>query len=197
MPVFNIYIETPLGVSHSGEVCVYGDGNVELSDEEVQQLVELIRENGGVTDVEELNLEEKYPDIYEKLDEACCDASHRAEWIDWIFRGYRCSYYNVSTEDAIEKCEKDYGFKFEFDKAKFLDENPDYEDADIDEDFICQEKEEAFEEWIEEYRASLNEYDEASFLADVFELEPEIDYEEYSVEIPVDIVKMAKGVETC
>ena len=195
MPVFNIFIESSLGVSHSEEVCVYGDGNVELTDEEVRQLVDLIRENGGSTDVEELRLEERYPVIYDKLDEACCDASHQAEWIDWVIDGYRCSYYDVETEDAIKKCEEHYAFRFEFDKDRFLEENPDYEEEDIDEDLIEEKKEEAFWEWVEKYRGTLNEYDEASFLADVFEIDPEIDYEEYSVEIPVDIVKMAKDVK--
>ena len=47
MPYFTIDFETVLGISHSGEVTAEGEGTVELTDEEVQQLIDLIRENGG------------------------------------------------------------------------------------------------------------------------------------------------------
>lgn len=191
MPVFNIFIEKSLGFSHSGEVCASGDGNVELTDIEVQELVDLIREKGVETDVEKLGLEERYPEIYKKLDEACGEIAHNAEYHHWIVEGYENGYYEISTDEAIEKCEEQYGFEYEFDMEKFLEENPDYEEEDIDEDVIDEAKEEAFKQWVGEYRSKLDDYHEALFLDEVFELNPCIDSVDYEVEIPVDIVNMA------
>ena len=91
MPIFNIFIERSLGFSHSGEVCVSGDGSVELTDEEVKQLIELIREKGGVTDVDELVLEERYPENYKKLDDACYEIASYAisKGLNiWCYTGY-------------------------------------------------------------------------------------------------------------
>lgn len=198
MPVFNIFIETSLGFSHSGEVCASGDGNVVLTDEEVKQLVDLIREKGGVTDVEELGLKERYPEIYEKLDDACSDIAYTAERNHWVIEGFENGWYEVDTDEAIAKCEEHYGFQYVFDRAKFLEDHPGYEaeevksEEDIDEDDLSDAKTDAFFEWVDQYRGTLDEEAEVSFLSDVFGLEPEVDDVDYEVEIPVDIVKMAE-----
>ena len=191
--VFNFSFENSLGFSHSGEVAVEGEGQVELTETEVQQLVDLIRSHDGSSDVEELKLKETYPELYAKLDDACRDAAHHAEWIHWVIEGYECSYYEVDTEDAISKCEERYGYSHEFDKDKFLEENPDYDEDDIDEDVIADEASEAFENWVEEYRETLTPDEEASFLADVFELDPDLSLVDYEVVIPEEIVRMAEG----
>ena len=60
--------EYKLKVKVNGDVDDYMDGVVELSNKEVKQLVNLIIENDGETDVEEIELEEELPEIYEKLD---------------------------------------------------------------------------------------------------------------------------------
>lgn len=78
MALYSIESEQFLGMSHSGAVTVNGESAVELSDEEVDILVKLIKEN-GTTDVEELDLENLYPDIYEKLDDAYRDMAYDAE----------------------------------------------------------------------------------------------------------------------
>ena len=51
MPSFSIDTESLLGISHSGEVTIKGTGTVELTDGQVRNLIDLIRKNGGVTDV--------------------------------------------------------------------------------------------------------------------------------------------------
>ena len=71
MALYSIESEQCLGMSHSGAVTVNGESAVELSDEEVDILVKLIKENKS-TDVQDLDLEHLHPDIYEKLDEAYC-----------------------------------------------------------------------------------------------------------------------------
>ena len=70
MALYRIENDTCLGITHSGgAVNVESEGYVELSDEEVAKIVDLIRQK-GTTDIDELELEEKYPDIYEKRREA-------------------------------------------------------------------------------------------------------------------------------
>ncbi len=197
MPIFNIFIERSLGFSHSGEVCVSGDGSVELTDEEVKQLIELIREKGGVTDVDELVLEERYPENYKKLDDACYEIAYKAEYNHWVIEGYENGWYEVDYDEAISECEEWYGFKYIFDLYKFLEDHPGYEadevksEDDIDEDDLSDAKTDVFFKWVEKYRGTLDEDAEASFLSEVFKLEPEIDGVDYDVEIPVDIIKMA------
>jgi len=199
MPLFNIFTETPPGVTLSREVYVSGDDYVELSDTEVQQLVNLIRENNGATDVDELELEKRFPEIYEKLDDVCRDIAHRAAYYEMVIDGYENGWYDVDMEDAISKCEEKYGFKCVFDLDKIIEDYYDGEAddinsiEDIDEDTLYDVKMEAFEDWIGKYRKTLkDEEEEASFLEDVFELEPEVDNVDYEVVIPADIIKMSK-----
>lgn len=186
MPTINILTENSLGFSHSGEVIAYGEGVIELTDEQVQQLVSLIRENNGETDVKKLQLEEKFPEIYEILEEAFREVARNAEYNHWVIEGYENGWYDVDTEEMITKCEEKYGFKFEYDTEDYLDD-----DGNIDEDMLYDAKADAFFEWVEEHRIGLSEDDEVAFLSDVFGLEPDVDDVYYEVEIPADIVKMA------
>ena len=188
MPIYSIFTEHSLGFSHSGEIMCSGYGEVELTEGEVQQLVNLIKKNDGQTDVEALGLEEKYPDIYEKLDDAFRDAAYHAEYCHWVIEGYENGYYDVDTDEVIAKCEEDYGFKFN--PEDFKDE--DLDDEDMDEDYFEDAKYEAFDKWVEEYRRTLDEEEDAAFLADVFCLSPEIDGADYEVELPPDIIEMAQ-----
>ena len=189
MPTFPIDTESVLGISHSGEVTAEGEGTVELTDEEVQQLIDLIRENGGETDVEKLELEEKYPEIYSKLDEAYREVARHAEYIHWVNEGYDNGWYDLSVDESSERCEE-FGFHFEYNPDDFCDE-----DGEIDEDALEEAKSDALDEWVDEYRGQLNDYEAALFLAEVFDLEPNdavFDYE-YSVDIPQEIINMANA----
>ena len=79
MALYRLENDTCLGITYSGgAVNVESEGYVELSDEEVAKIVDLIRQK-GTTDIDELELEEKYPDIYEKLREAYHDMAYNAE----------------------------------------------------------------------------------------------------------------------
>lgn len=189
MTSFPIGTESILGISHSGEVTAEGEGTVALTDEEVQQLINLIRENGGETDVETLKLEEKYPEIYSKLDDAFREVARHAEYIHWVNEGYDNGWYDLSVDEISERCEE-LGFHFEYDPDDFCDE-----DGEIDEDALEEAKSDALDEWVDEYRSHLSDYDAALFLAEVFDLEPNdavFDYE-YSVEIPQEIIDMANA----
>ena len=188
MPIFSIDTETVLGISHSGEVIAEGEGTVELTDEEVQQLIDLIRENGGETDVDKLNLQEKYPEIYETLDEAYRETAMEAEYNHWVIEGYENGWYETELDEMVKKCEEKYGFHFEYDPKDYLNK----EGTDIYEDRLYDDLQDAFYEWVDNYRGPLDEQEDAAFLSDVFCLEPEVDDVDYDVKIPPAIIKMAK-----
>ncbi len=72
MAQYEIKFNRPDGWSYAeeaGKIPVEST-TVELSDEDVQTLVDLMQEHNSYN-VEEMNLEERYHDIYNKLNEAC------------------------------------------------------------------------------------------------------------------------------
>lgn len=96
MKRFDFTIEVCLGM-HCNGTGEYDEvqGYVELEDSQVEQLVALIRENGGETDVEKLGLQEKYPEIFKKIDDACCDAAGYANYKHWLIEGHLCGYFEI------------------------------------------------------------------------------------------------------
>lgn len=187
MPTFKIKTEQSLGFSHYGEVTTGGSGEVDLTDEEVRQLIDLIRKNDGEKDVEKLGLKEKYPDLYEKLDDAYSDVAINALWRFHVIDGYENGDYETP-DDAIEIAEREYGFKFEYDENDFIPEG----ETEMDEDDFIEAKSEAFYDWVDEYRKNLNENDEAMFLQTIFQMELYLDNYDYDLVIPEEIVKIAK-----
>lgn len=201
MPIFSIDTETVLGISHFGEVTAEGEGTVELTDEEVQQLIDLIRENGGETDVEKLHLEEKYPEIYEMLDEAYREAASEAAFREWMIKGYECDYFSEPDDfkDAIEAAGI---FKFEPTTEQIESFREDYgleEDDEIDPDkldeYLEDEKWDAFYDCVNKHYNSLDEDGKVDFI-ELFYADALEDWDsgevEYDVEIPPAIIKMAK-----
>lgn len=189
MPSFPIDINLYFGTAHYGDVTAYGSGEVELADEDIKKLINLIRENGGETDVEKLQLLEKYPDIFNTLDDAYYELASQTAYIHWVNAGYDNGWYELSDEEIAENCEV-FGFKFEYDLDEYQDE-----DGNLDEDALEEAKSEALYKWIKEHRSHLDDYDDALFLAEVFHLEPD-DYNydlEYFVKIPDEIIAMANN----
>ncbi len=200
MPLFSIDTEVLLGISHSGEVTAEGTGTVELTDEEVQKLIDLIRENNGETDVEKLELEEKYPDIYETLDEAYRDAASEANFREWLMEGYERDYFS-EPEDFMDAVEADGLFKFEI-TPEMIEEYRDNmgleEDEEIDQDdldeYFEDAKRDAFYECIGEYYNSLDDDGKVDFIeqyyGDVMD-EGDPGGFDYEVQIPPEIIRMA------
>ena len=96
MKRFNFTIEICLGYrcNSVGEYAE-GEGIVSLEDNQVEQLVALIKENGGETDVEKLGLKEKFPEIYQALDYASYDAASYANYKHWLIEGHLCGYFEI------------------------------------------------------------------------------------------------------
>ena len=195
MALYSIESEQCLGMSHHGAVTVNGESAVELSDEEVDILVKLIKEK-GTTDVEALDLENLYPDIYEKLDDAYRDMAYNAEEMHWLWEGYNNGYYEYDTVELMNYCERELGFKFEYDeKDYYLDDPEDLEEGeepDIDEDQIEEDKSEAFSEWLDDYISGLDDDEARDFFYEHMDADLDMDNVEYTVEIPQAIINKAK-----
>lgn len=202
MPTFSIETETILGISHSGEIVAEGEGTVELTDEEVQQLIELIRENGGETDVEKLELEEKYPEIYETLDEAYREAASEAAFRHWMIEGYECNYFD-EPDDFMEAVEAAGLFKFEpsaeqieqqFREDYGLEDGDEIDPDDL-EDYLEDAKCDAFYDCVNEYYNSLDEDGRVAFI-ERFYADALNDWDssnvDYEVDIPPAIIEMAE-----
>ena len=194
MALYSIESEQFLGMSHTGEVTVNGESAVELSDEEVDILVKLIKENNS-TDVEELDLENLHPDIYSKLDEAYHDMAYNAEEIHWLREGYDNHYFEYDEDKLMDYCEKNLGFSFEFKPEEYFDEDEleDYKESpDSYEDEIYEEKNRVFSEWLDDYVESLSDDEARSFFYDHMDADLDMDNVDYTVEIPAAIIKKAQ-----
>lgn len=194
MALYSIESEQFLGMSHTGEVTVNGESAVELSDEEVDILVKLIKENDS-TDVEELDLENLYPDIYSKLDEAYHDMAYNAEEIHWLREGYDNHYFEYDEDELMDYCEKNLGFSFEFKPEEYFDEDEleDYKESpDSYEDEIYEEKNKVFSEWLDAYVEGLSDDEARSFFYDHMDADLDMDNVDYTVEIPAAIIKKAQ-----
>ena len=197
MALYSIESEQCLGMAHfGGAVTVNGESAVELSDEEVDILVKLIKEKNTVN-VDELDIATTHPDLYEKLDDAYCEMANDAEELHWLWEGYNNGYFEYDSEKLMNYCERELGFKFEYDeKDYYLDDPEDLEDGeepDIDEDRIEEDKYEAFSEWLNDYVNELPDKEAKSFFYEHMNADLDMDNVEYSVEIPAAIIKKALG----
>ena len=195
MALYSIESEQCLGMSHHGAVTVNGESAVELSDEEVDILVKLIKEKGS-TDIGDLDLEDLYPEIYKKLDEAYYKMAYDAEEMHWLWEGYYNGYYEYDDDELMAYCERELGFKFEYDeKDYYLDDPEDLEEGeepDIDEDQIEEDKSDAFSEWLDDYVSGLDDNEARDFFYEHMDADLNMDDVEYTVGIPQAIINKAK-----
>lgn len=128
MAQYEIKFNRPDGWSYAEGECEIPveSAMVELSDGEVQILVELMQEHNSY-DVEKLNLKERYPDIYNKLNEACESITENAV----IAEALRDAHYDGDDywDRLYEYCEIYCG----------------YEESSDD-----------FNSWLDEYASNLN-----------------------------------------
>lgn len=186
---FDIESEACLGVSHCGTVYSSGSGTVELSDDEVSKLVALIKEK-GTSDIKELDLENIYPEIFEKLDDAYFRIAYEAEELHWLWYGYHEGVYEYDADELLSYCENECGFVFDGNEEDFVDEV-----GDFDEESYEEAKMEAFlDDWLLPYIKSLDTSDQIDFLRDQMNASVEMDSNDvsYEVRIPEGIIELAK-----
>lgn len=187
MAQYNIWTECFLGMSHCGSVTADGSGMVDLTDKEVEKLVELVRHFGS-DDLEVLNLKDAFPEIYEKLKKAHRDAAYQAEYMHWLREGYGDGCYEYDQEELMSYCEEECGFCFEEEPEDFMDE-----DGDYDEEAYEESKYEAFVEWLDDYIYSLDDEEFVDFLVNHMNAEVDMSSwsEDYTVSLPPAIIEMA------
>lgn len=194
MALYSIESEQCLGMSHHGAVTVDGESVVELSDEEVDILVKLIKEKGS-TDIGDLDLEDLYPEIYKKLDEAYYKMAYDAEEMHWLWEGYYNGYYEYDDDELMDYCEKNLGFSYEFKPEEYFDEDDlEYykEDPESYEDEIEEAKNDAFSEWLDDYVSGLDDDEARDFFYEHMDADLNMDDVEYTVGIPQAIINKAQ-----
>lgn len=195
MALYSIESEQCLGMSHSGAVTVNGESAVELSDEEVDILVKLIKEKNS-TDVKDLDLEHLYPDIYEKLRKAYYDMAYRAEEMHWLWEGYENGYFEYDIDELMAYCMMNLDYSFEFNPKEYFDSEYDIEEYAYDpesfEDDVYEAKCQNFHEWLSDYLSGLSDDEARDFFYNHMDADLNLDDLEYTVEIPQAIIAKAR-----
>jgi hypothetical protein len=194
MALYSIESEQCLGMSHHGAVTVNGESAVELSDEEVDILVKLIKEK-GTTDVEELDLENLYPDIYKNLSDAYRDMAHDAKEMELLWEGFYSGFFDCDFYELMDYCEKNLGFYFFLNpKDYFSDEELAYfkENPESYEEIVDEAKSEAFGDWLIDYVFDLPDDEARDFFYNQMHAKLNMDDVEYTVGIPQAIINKAK-----
>ena len=187
-----------LGFAYSGDVTEDGEGFVILSDEDVRQLVTLIRENDGETDVEALDIENKMPDLYELLKKACYDAAWKAAYYHAVIEAYEEGDYEV-TDEVLESWERDYGYEYWEDDEEDEEDNDEEENSDTD--YYYGEEPESpeaqqFRDWLDSEVEGMNDLEKAQFLSKVLDsdlVNTDGISPDFTVTIPKEIIEMAKS----
>lgn len=186
MALYSIEKEWSLGVSHSGSVVVDGSYYVDLTDEEVNTLVNLIKEKDS-TDIDDLELEELYPKIYEKLYDAYCSMICEATESHWLMEAFDCGETDYDYEELKAYCKENCGFEFKYDEEEYLDE-----DGEFDEDMLYDDEAEAFNEWLDDYVHGLPASKANEFISEHMGVEIDLSCVDVEVEIPESIIEIAQ-----
>lgn len=188
MAIYYFSDEVSMGFSHCGEVMADLEGQIELTDEESAQLVALMQEKKSC-DVAEMGLKERYPDLYERLEEAWYDAAYTAELAHWHREGFLNGYCEFDLDEVMEHCEAHCGYTFTFDPEEHCLLEPD------DEEQLEELRREHFEAWLEEYVTTLSNEEVIEFCSEQLnsEVEDVTDPEgvEYEVAIPYELIRRA------
>ena len=103
-----------------------------------------------------------------------------------MWEGYNSGYFEYDTDELMAYCEEHCGFKFKYDEADYTD------DWEFDEDMLEYDKAEAFNDWLDDYVAGLNDDEVKDFFYNHMNAGLELEDVEYSVEIPEAIIKLAE-----
>ena len=188
MAKFKIETEVFFGISHCGAVTENAEGFVELTEQDVNTLVELIKEQ-KTADIEELKLKKRYPEIYNKLFEAYREISSPVFILHWLWEGfYDPDCFEYDNEELKEYCRQNCGFVFDYDENDYL------ENGEINDICLKDDEDEVFNDWLITYLEGLEPDEAIDFFYDHLnaELDGSMDGSEFEVQIPPEIVEMAK-----
>ena len=201
MAKYEIEVDVCLGFGHCGGVNADGKTEVELTDAEVNQLVELMRRK-NTTDTEEMELEAELPEIYEKLHVASSELATKVEYDHWLTRACLEGDFDEDYDfgELVKYCldNTNYSETFEFhlegtDIEEFVDE-----EGEIDLERLFKENWSLsfeFRDWLDGYLKNELSMDERiKFIETHMNAKLDCDYFDYIPDIPKKIIEMA-GVE--
>ena len=109
MAQYEIKFNTQKGWSYNEEKIPVESAFVELSDEEVQILVGLMKQQ-NTYDVSALGLEQLHPDIFEKLDEACDSIAFDIALAEALREAHYHDEEDLFLEKLQEYCKENCGY---------------------------------------------------------------------------------------
>lgn len=188
MAIYHFTDEVSMGFSHCGEVMADLEGQIELTDEEAAQLVALMQEKKSC-DVAKMGLEQLYPALYERLEEAWHDAAYTAELAHWHREGFLDGYCEFDLDEVMAHCEAHCGYTFTYDPEEHPLSDPD------DEEQLEELRREHFEAWLSEYVESLSNEEVIEFCSEQLNSEVEDvtnpEGVEYTIAIPYELIRRA------
>ncbi len=181
-----------LGFSHCGSVSTTAQGEFEMPDEYVETIVALIREH-DTTDIEELQLEELHPDIYEFLKENINEIYQQAEEAHFIREGFSIDECYEYDDDLIDYCERELGFEYECDEDDddFYEDEDEYEEDEDEDDDDDYQRRSQFESWICDYVETLTDQQLVDFFYKHIDNGYESSPSEFEISIPQQIIDLA------
>lgn len=109
MAQYEIKFNKQDGWSYENPEIPVESGFVELTDEEVDILVNLMKQ-GNTYNVEELNMEELHPDIYDKLVETCDSVAFNVALAEAARDAHYYDEENTFLDKLQEYCEREYDY---------------------------------------------------------------------------------------
>ena len=171
-----------LGFSHCGEEDAFGSGYVDLTDEETNTLVALVKEK-QTRDVEELNIENTHPDLYKKLEKAYYNMKFKV----WVEIGIDSGGIVPSEDETLmEWCKQNCGFAYDPNKRAAAED--DFDEEELEEtDKECFQ----FDEWLPDYIDTLDNDQAFDFFYNHLSAHVDLSLSEVKVKIPGEILEMA------
>ena len=175
-----------LGFSHCGEEDAFGSGAVDLTDEETNTLVALVKEK-QTRDVEELNIENTHPDLYKKLEKAYYNMKFKV----WVEIGIDSGGIVPSEDETLmEWCKQNCGFAYDPNKRAAAED--DFDEEELEEtDKECFQFDEWFSEWLSGYIKTLDNDQAFDFFCDHLSSHVDLSLSDVKVKIPGEILEMA------
>lgn len=178
MAIYNIYYENVLNAPadteavSENEETIEGEGQLEISDAEVAQIVALLKKHKGKQDDALEEMQSIMPDVYGRMDKAFRALAMESEERYWLYRGVDERRYEVNVSELLEYCRDNCGF-------------------------ICETTDEIsavdlFGAWLEKYVRTLPYDDFRDFAFNQLNMGVNLDDVKYEIEIPVEIVIKAQ-----
>ena len=190
MALYDFETTVYLGWGHSGEVSTTGTGQIELSDEDVELLVRLMKEN-RTSEYSKLKLSRRYPKLYNRLRRKYRKLAFETERHHWLIEGLDEGECDYDEENLMEYCLMNGEFTL---PDYYYDYEDETDDEKIKEEYLEQALEE-FRSWFSDYVKWLDPKDADYILCEVGGVE--LDFHEYefcsaySTELPEAITKLA------